>query len=56
MEEEFDMPGADMETLRRAFFRPGKPPKSGAGLGRVSVVGGDDPGAAAGVFEADKRQ
>lgn len=24
MEEEFDMPGADPETLRRAFFRPVK--------------------------------
>ena len=24
LEEEFDMPGADMETVRRAFFRPTK--------------------------------
>lgn len=22
MEREYDMPGADMETVRRAFFRP----------------------------------
>jgi len=27
MEEGFDMPGADMETLRRAFFKPRKPPQ-----------------------------
>lgn len=24
LQEEFDMPGADMETVRRAFFRPTK--------------------------------
>ena len=24
LEQEFDMPGADMETIRRAFFRPTK--------------------------------
>ena len=40
MEEEFDMPGADMETLRRAFFKPRKPPKSGTRFGQVSAVGG----------------
>ena len=25
LEEEFDMPGADMDTLRQAFFGDGKP-------------------------------
>lgn len=25
MEEEIDMPGADLETVRRAFFRPIRP-------------------------------
>jgi len=32
MEEEFDMPGANMETLRRAFFRPKKKTSGKPGL------------------------